>query len=378
MANFDVVVIGAGMAGASIAFELAADRRVLLLETESQPGYHTTGRSAALYIPAYGFENGSLRALTLASRDQLQSPPQDFHDGSLLSRRGLLYIARHEEASALEATYRQMFELFPGIQWLGRDAILGKLPALSDEYNGCAAFDPDVFDIDVHGMHQAYLRGLRRRGGEIRCSAEVTSLERRDGAWRVVAGGADCSASVVVNAAGAWAGRIAQLAGVAGVGLQPLRRTAVLLDPPPATDIGGWPSAVEFRNRFYFKPDAGLVLASPADESPSVPCDARPEELDVARAVHFVEESLGMEVRRVRSAWAGLRSFVADRSPVVGFASDAEGFFWLAGQGGHGIQIAPATARFAAALVRGTPPPRDLEELGFDPMTVSPARFPAG
>lgn len=375
MKTLDVVVIGAGMAGASVAYELAADLRVLLLEAESQPGYHATGRSAALFIPAYGFHHEALRLLTAASREQLESPAPDFHDGSLLRRRGLLYVSTREELSELEATYRTMAELFPGIQWVGREFIRRVLPALTDEYGAAAAFDADVFDIDVHGLHQAYLRGLRRRGGEVVCGAEVTALDRRSGSWWVSTGVGHWSAPLVVNAAGAWAEKVAELAGVAGIGLQPLRRTAVLIDPPSAAAVDDWPSVVEFRNRFYCKPDAGLLMASPADEIPSVPCDAQPEDEDVAYAVHYMEQALGMQVQRVRSSWAGLRSFVADRSPVVGYAPDAEGFFWLAGQGGHGIQIAPATARLAAKLLRGGPPPEDLLRLGLEPRTISPARL---
>jgi len=375
MKTFDVVVIGAGMAGASIAFELAADLRVLLLEAEWQPGYHTTGRSAALFIPAYGFQHEALRALTAASREQLQSPTREFHDGNLLRRRGLLYVSTREELPELEATYRSMAEYFPGIQWVGREFTRRVLPGLTDEYGAAAAFDADVFDIDVHGLHRAYLGGLRRRGGEVVCGAEVTALDRRSGSWRVSTGAGHWAAPLVVNAAGAWADRVAELAGIDGVGLRPLRRTAVLIDPPSGAAVDDWPSVVEFRNRFYFKPDAGLLMASPADETLSAPCDAQPEEEDVAYAVHYMEQSLGMQVQRVRSAWAGLRSFVADRSPVVGYAPDAEDFFWLAGQGGHGIQIAPATARLAAALLRGGPPPEDLLRLGLEPRTISPARL---
>jgi D-arginine dehydrogenase len=377
MKTFDVVVIGAGMAGASIAFELAAELRVLLLEAEWQPGYHTTGRSAALFIPAYGFQHEALRALTAASREQLQSPTSEFHDGSLLRRRGLLYVSTREELPELEATYRSMAEYFPGIQWVGREFTRRVLPGLTDEYGAAAAFDADVFDIDVHGLHRAYLGGLRRRGGEFVCGAEVTALDRLAGFWRVSTGAGHWGTPLVVNAAGAWADRVAELAGVAGVGLQPLRRTAVLIDPPSGAAVDDWPSVVDFRNRFYFKPDAGLLMASPADETPSPPCDAQPEDEDVAYAVHYMEQALGMQVQRVRSAWAGLRSFVADRSPVIGYAPGAEGFFWLAGQGGHGIQIAPATARLAAALLRGESPPEDLLRLGLEPTAISPARLAA-
>jgi len=375
MKAYDVIVIGAGMAGASVAYELATDRRVLLLDTESQPGYHSTGRSAAVYVPSYDFHNRALFTLTRASRSQLETPEESFHSGSLLHSRGLLYIGTRGELPALETVYDELVGAFPGVQWVDTKFIRRLLPALADEYSGNAVFDADVSDIDVHGLHQAYLRGLRHRGGEVLCSAEVLAAERRNGAWQVSARGEVCCAPVLVNAAGAWVDRVAELAGVATIGIQPLRRTAVLLDPPPGVNVDGWPAATEFKGSFYFKPDASLVMASPADETPSVPCDAQPEELDVAYAAHFAEQALGMEVQRVRSCWAGLRCFVADRTPVVGYARDAEGFFWMAGQGGHGIQIAPATARLAAALVRREPLPEDLVELGFDTAWVAPDRL---
>ena len=375
MTTYDVIVVGAGMAGASVAYELATDRRVLLLETESQPGYHSTGRSAAVYIPTYDAHNRALFTLTRASRGQLEAPAAEFHAGGLLHPRGLLYIGSRDELTALRGVYEALVAGFPAIRWVDRAFIKGILPQLADEYSGNAVFDADVADIDVHGLHQAYLRGLRHRGGEVLCGAEVVAVERRGGLWQVTAGGQDWSAPVLVNAAGAWADRVAELAGVAKVGLQPMRRTAILIEPPPGAVISGWPAAAEFKGSFYFKPDAGLVMASPADETPSAPCDAQPEELDIAYAAHFVEQALDMQVERVRNSWAGLRCFVADRTPVVGYAQDAEGFFWLAGQGGHGIQIAPATARLAAALLRAQPLPDDLLQLGFDPAWVAPERL---
>jgi len=375
MTAYDIIVVGAGMAGASVAYELATDRRVLLLEAESQPGYHSTGRSAAVYIPAYDAHNRALFTLTRASRGQLEAPAAEFHAGGLLHPRGLLYIGSRDELTALRGFYEALAAGFPAIRWVDREFVKCILPQLADEYSGNAVFDGDVADIDVHGLHQAYLRGLRHRGSEVLCGAEVVAVERRGGLWQVTASGQDWSTPVLVNAAGAWADRVAELAGVAKIGLQPTRRTAILIEPPPGAVISGWPAAAEFMGRFYFKPEASLLMASPADETPSVPCDAQPVELDIAYAAHFVEQALDMQVERVRNSWAGLRCFVADRTPVVGHAQDAEGFFWLAGQGGHGIQIAPATARLAAALLRARPPPDDLLQLGFDPAWVAPERL---
>jgi len=374
MANYDVIVIGAGMAGASIAYELSADRRVLLLEREEHPGYHATGRSAAVYIPTYDFQLTPLFLLTRASREFLEAPSPDFSEFGFLKPRGLIMVCQQEQVVALKATYQALASVWPGVELVDGSFMRKLVPVLSDAYAACGIFERDVFDIDVHALHEGYLRGFKRRGGETICKAAVQSIARSAANWSVTTEEGSSEAPVVVNAAGAWADEVAALAGVAPVGLQPLRRTAILVDPPAGVCIDEWPGIADFGGQFYFKPDAGLILASPADETPSSPCDAQPEELDVAYAAHFAQEALGLQVRRVKHSWAGLRSFVEDRCPVVGFAPDSDGFFWLAGQGGHGIQIAPATARLAASLVRGETVPADLRELGFDAASVSPAR----
>ena len=378
MDTFDVIVIGAGMAGASVAAELSATARVLLLEREEQPGYHSTGRSAAAYIPSYGHDSPGLRLLTHCSLSFLQQPPETFQPATLLHPRGLLTLAPPGQEAAAESEFERVRQVVPGIVRADREFIRWKIPLIRDEYLTFGWYEPDVFDIDVHALHEGYLRTLRQRGGRLVTSTDITAVQRGGAQWHVSTRGDTFSAPLLVNAAGAWADQVAALAGVGGIGLMPLRRTAILLDPPAGCDVSGWPLMLASDGSFYLKPDAGLILASPADEHPSLACDARPEELDIAYAAHHAQEALQLEVRQVRHSWAGLRNFVADRAPVIGFAADAEGFFWLAGQGGHGIQTAPAAARLAADLLLHNGVPTDLEQAGFDPAWVSPRRIQAG
>ena len=376
MSNYDVIVIGGGIAGASVAYELSQNQRVLLLEREKQPGYHATGRSAAVYIPTYGHQIAPLFQLTKASRSFMESPPQDFFEESLFKPREMLMVGQSGQTERAKKIQRAMASVNPGIELVDSNFVREKVPVLTTEYADCGIFDPAVFDIDTHGLHDGYLRGLKRRSGDILCESKVEQLSRTNGQWVVTTFRAELfDAPVVINAAGAWADEIACLAGVQGIDLQPLRRTAILVDPPEGSDIENWPLIADFSGRFYFKPDAGLLLASPSDETLSPPCDAQPEELDIAYAAQFLEEVLGLQVKNVRHSWAGLRSFVADHAPVIGYAPDSEGFFWLAGQGGHGFQTAPAMARVAASLVRDEPLPADLIELGFDEAGVSPDRL---
>ena len=377
METFDIIIIGAGMAGASVAAEVSGAARVLLLEREEQPGFHSTGRSAAAFIPSYGCDNPSLRLLTNHSLSFLQEPPENFRIPTLLHPRGLLTLCPPGQESLAEAELERLQQTIPGIVRADSDFIREKIPLIRDEYLAAGSYEPDVFDMDVHALHEGYLRTFRHHGGRLVNRANITGLERSGDVWRVETPEASYSAPLLVNAAGAWADEIAALAGISAIGLTPLRRTAVLLDPPAGCDVSGWPLVLASDGSFYLKPDAGLILASPADEHPSPPCDAQAEELDIAYAVHYAQEALQLEVRQVKHSWAGLRNFVADRTPVIGFAPDAEGFFWLAGQGGHGIQTAPAAARLAASLLLDNGIPADLAQAGFDPAWVSPRRLEA-
>ena len=374
MQSYDVIVIGGGMSGASVACELACSTRVLLLERESMPGFHSTGRSAAAFILSYGHEIASLRLLTQASQSFLSNPPPGFCNGEILKRRGLLTVCEPHQVRELEAQYELTRQVFPGQSLIVADAIRRLVPPLSPALSHLALLDSEAYDIDVHTLHDGYLRGLRRAGSTAQSGCEVQQLRFARGQWRVTTPVETFSAPIIVNAAGAWADTIAALAGIRVAGIRPLRRTAVLVDPPRGEVVSSWPVVFDYEGRFYFKPEAGLLLASPADETPSPACDAQPEELDVAYAVSYVEHAFGIEVAHVRRKWAGLRCFAADRVPVIGYDEEATGFFWLAGHGGHGIQIAPAASRLATALISGQRMPRELETLGFDPAMVSPSR----
>lgn len=371
MPAFDFLIIGSGVAGAGAAYELADGAQVLVLEREDVHGYHTTGRSAALYIETYG--NAVIRGLTRASRGFFEAPPQGFGDYPLLTPRGCLNIARTDQLGALAAATAEAGEAAVAMT---REAVLDLVPVLRPDYVAGGLLEPAAMDVDVAALHQGFLSGAKARGAQIRTGCEVTAITRAPGGFRVTCASRETfEAAVVVNAAGAWADRVAVLAGARPAGLEPLRRTAVILEAPGGLDIGGWPAVIDVDEQFYFKPEAGRILASPADETPSEPSDAAPDELDVAICIDRVQQAADLPVRRVVRAWAGLRSFVADRSPAIGFDPDLAGFFWLAGQGGYGVQTAPAAARVAAALARGGTLPADIAAQGVLTAELTPARL---
>ena len=368
----DIIVIGAGIAGASVAAGLAGHARVLLLEREERPGYHTTGRSAALFTIAYG--PPVIRALSRASHAFFRDPGSPFIQQPLLKTRGVIFAGHEGQADALTDLQD---ELGAAVRPLDTQTALAMMPLIRRDYLAAALMDESAADIDVDQLHQHYLKTFQAQGGTLRTHACVTAIAREGGGWSVEAGGERFFADTVVNASGAWADEIAAMAGVAPVGLMPKRRTAVLIDPPAGFEPDKpetWPMVVDAEEEFYIKPDAGLLLISPADETPSPPCDAQPEELDVAICVDRIERAFDVSVRRIAHKWAGLRSFVADKCPVIGYAPDAKGFFWLAGQGGYGIQSAPAAARTAAALVLGQEIPADIAAEGVSAEALSPAR----
>ncbi|MBK9443774.1 MAG: FAD-binding oxidoreductase [Comamonadaceae bacterium] len=373
MQNPDILIIGAGMAGAAAAYYLAPHRRVLLLEREAQPGYHATGRSAAMFAQTYG--NATVRALTTASKSFYVNPPAGFSDYPLVTPRGALIVGSAADQEALAQTWQALRALVPNVQWWSQTDILQRVPVLQPEMAQCGIYEPDAMDMDVHAIHQGFLRGAKASGAQLLCDAEVTQVQRGPEGWHVKTRAGNFVAPVLINAAGAWCDVLAQLAGVAPVGLQPKRRTAFIIDTPPGCDISAWPLVINAQESFYFKPDAGMLLLSPANEDPVEAQDAQPEELDVAIAVDRIEAATTLQIRQVRRKWAGLRSFVADKTPVVGFAPDAPGFFWLAGQGGYGIQTAPAMGQLAAALVQDLPLPPHIAHLGLNASDVAPGRF---
>jgi D-arginine dehydrogenase len=369
---FDIAIIGGGMVGATAAANLAPHVRVLVLERESQPGYHATGRSAALFSEIYG--NASIRALTRASREFLYAPPPGCTDASLVSQRGMLYIAHAGQLDALEA-FATLPDVAAGTRRLGAGEACALLPCLRADYVAAAVYEPDAQDLNVHALHQGYLRVLRAHGGRLVNNAGVTALQRQDDAWAIGTDAGAFRAKIVINAAGAWVDEIAKLAGAAPIGIQPLRRTAFMADPPVGSDSDGWPMLIDIDEQFYLKPDAGRLLLSPADETPSAPCDALPEDMDIAIAVDRIEQATTLSIARVQQKWAGLRSFVADGSPVIGYDPEVAGFFWIAALGGYGIQTAPAVGQLAAALVRHQAVPGDMLERGLDVALLAPQRF---
>jgi D-arginine dehydrogenase len=370
-ADVDVVVIGAGIAGASVAALLAETLKVVVLERESFPGMHSTGRSAALFSEIYG--SAPIRALSRASRDFLYSPPAGFVEAPIVRPRGALHIASEAQLGALDA-FCALPDVAPSIRRQSADAARALCPILRPDYIAGAALETASADVDVDVLHQGWLRQLKARGGRLIVDAEVKSLMRQGDGWRVETSEQTIDARIVINAAGAWADQIAALAGVDTIGLQPRRRTALIVDAPQGADSDAWPMVIDIAEQFYFRPDAGALLLSPGDETPSEPCDAQPDEWDIASAIDRVGAATTLEVRRVRRSWAGLRSFAPDRNPVVGYAPDAPGFFWLAGQGGYGIQTAPAMAKLATALVRGAPVPDDLARFAVNPDDLRPGR----
>jgi D-arginine dehydrogenase len=377
-----VLIIGAGIAGAAAAYMIGARARVILLEREAQPGYHSTGRSAALFTETYGTE--TTRALTVASRAFMVAPPAGFTEHPLLTPRGVLIVGPAEARAVLEEKCATFGALVASVRMLDAPEIAQQVPVLRPEAAVYAVSEPQAMDIDVHAAHRGYLRGAvdaaagsERAGTRLVCDAGVQRIERIGADWRVTTAAGVFTAPVLINAAGAWVDEIAALAGVAPIGIAPKRRTAVTFDPPPQLAVAGWPMVMAHDETLYFKPDAGRLLVSPADETPSPPCDVQPDELDIAIAIDRLEQMTTLPVRRLAAKWAGLRSFVADRTLVAGFDAQAPGFFWLTGQGGYGIQTSPAMGRITAAAVLGDPFPETAAAVGLDAARLSPSRVRA-
>ena len=372
MAKIDFLVIGGGMAGASVAAELSREANVVLVEAEEQPGYHSTGRSAALFSEIYG--NAPIRALSRASRPFLFDPSPDFCSVPLVHPRGTLFIARADQMERLTA-YAALPDIAPATRLMTLTEMKQLCPLLREDQVAGGLYEPGSMDLEVHELHTGYLKQFRRNSGLTLTNARVTAIRREGDMWVVEAAGQKLSAPVLINAAGAWADEIATMAGVAPIGVVPHRRTAALIDAPAGVESEAWPLVIDIDEEFYVKPDAGLLLISPADETVSEPCDAQPEDIDIATAAHRIEGVIAIKVKRIKHSWAGLRSFVADRSPVAGYDPAVEGFFWLAGQGGYGIQTAPALARTAAALALGRNLPDDLIAAGVSARDIAPVRL---
>lgn len=367
----DFIVVGAGIAGASVAYWLAPHGRVVILERESQPGYHSTGRSAALFIETYG--PAPVRSLTCASRRFFASPPAGFSESPLLRPRGELLVGSVEQREQFEQYCEELRGT--GItRRLDREATCSLVPVLRRERVIGSLHEPEASDIDVHALHQGYLRQVRRLGGIVACDSEVTQMERSGSDWIVQAGDASYSSPVVLNAAGAWADRVAILAGAAALGVRPMRRSAFTFAAPAGLDISSWPAVMSAGDDWYFKPEAGMFLASPSNADPVEPHDVQAEEMDIAMAIDRIETMTTLSVRRPARVWAGLRSFVSDGSLVGGYDDRVPGFFWVAAQGGYGIQTSAAMGEACAALARGRPIPGHLSDFGVTAESLSPAR----
>jgi len=377
MTIHDYAIIGAGMAGASVGWELArSGAAVLLLEREAQPGYHSTGRSAALYLQTYG--TPAIRALTRASRAFFDAPPGGFTDSAILAPRGVLYVAGPDQLDLLEQTSQALRREAPHMERLASAQLRERVPVLRPEAAAAGLWEDGAADIDVHALHQGYLRGLRQHGGLLRTGAEVTALARTQGVWTLtLADGMQVQARYVVNAAGAWADGVARQAGAAPVGLVPMRRTAFTFAPPAGVDAAHWPAVIGVDEGWYFKPDAGQLLGSPANADPVPAHDVQPEEIDVATAIWRIEQITTLTIRRPSHVWAGLRSFVADGDFVIGWDTGVQGFFWLAAQGGYGIQSAPGYALLARNLLLHEPLDAALAAQGLDAACLAPQRLRA-
>ena len=361
--EFDIVVIGAGIAGASVAAHLAETRRVAICEMEERPGYHTTGRSAAAYEPNYG--PPPILALTRAAR-------APFEQGGYLTPRETVFFMPEWQQQAFDklmAVQQGMVEISPA-------AAKAKFPLLKEGYARRAVLDPGTADIDVDLLHQFYLKLFRQRGGQLRCDRPVTALEKGT-SWTVRAGAETIRAGIIVDAAGAWGDKVAEMAGRKPIGLQPKRRSIAVVPGPDGVDVMRWPLVGDVGETWYCKPQSGKLLVSPADAEPVEPHDAYADDMTLAEGIERFEQGVDLQVTRVERTWGGLRSFAPDGNPVVGYDARQDGFFWLIGQGGYGIQSSPALSRLAAALVLGDRPPTDIMDEGLVLSEISPLRFQA-
>ena len=367
----DVLIIGGGVAGLSAAAALAPHAKVTVLEAEEAIGFHSSGRSATMLHYALG--DRLVRALTLASRSFFESPPENFAETALGEPMPVLVHARADEKAELDRLDADIIP-FAKLERLDADGLREECPLLRTGPGGSehGLIDRAGLKLDGNGLLQGFARQLQRHGGELRTDARIASIEREGERWKVeTERGESLSAGLLVNAAGAWADRVAETAGVRPLGIRPMRRTIIVFDAPDGTDVSRLPFTKTIGDELYFGQEAGRIFASPMDEIPTDPCDAQPDEYEMALAAHRVEERTNAKVERIVHRWAGLRSFAPDRHPVVGFDPDAEGFFWLAGQGGAGLQSAPAVAEIVRSLIIGG----GSSVAGVDPEALSPARL---
>jgi D-arginine dehydrogenase len=362
----EVAIIGAGIAGAGVAAELAGDLKTTLIEQESRPGYHTTGRSAAIFIRNYG--NAVIRALSRASAPLFEGADRALFPQPLLSPRGLLYIAEPDGLSE----HRELLSEADGLAEITVAEAMAMVPALRRERIAAAAYEADAQDIDVAALHEGWLRKARSAGTQVLTDAPLLQARHSGGEWAIETPKARIHAKVIVNAAGAWADVVAKACGVDPIGLTPMRRSMAVLPAPEGYDVRHWPLVADAAEGWYCKPDSGRLLVSPSEEIPVEPHDAYVDDMVLAEGLYRFEQAMDIPVTRVERSWAGLRTFAPDRTPVAGFDKTAENFFWLAGQGGYGMQTSPALSRLAGQLIMRASPTEGLDALV---PALSPNRF---
>ena len=373
MREADFLIIGAGIGGTSCANWLSEKHSVIVLEMEHQPGYHTTGRSVAVYTESYGPR--TIRALAKSGFEFFTNPSPEFTDIPLSRPQGLFFVAREDQRATMEKALAAVQELSPDISMISTADAVAKIPVLREDYLGAAFFEPSALALDVSAIHQGYIRGLAGNGGEIICNAEVERFERKGGKWHVSTPVGEFAAPVVINAAGAWADVVAERIGARAIGLQPKRRTVIAFTPPNVAVDEKWPVVIDIDEEFYFKIDAGAVLGSPGDETPVPPQDVQPEEIDIAYTVDRLERATTMKVQKLIRTWAGLRSFVPDGVPVVGYDPNVEGYFWCAGQGGYGIETSNGMGQASAGLASGAGLPDHIKALDVKASDLAPERL---
>jgi D-arginine dehydrogenase len=373
----DFAIIGGGIAGASLAYRLAealgSGKNIKVFEREDRPGYHSTGRSAAVYTETYG--PPVIRALTAGSRPFFDNPPDGFASHDLLHPLGLLLAGTESARSQAEKIYADCRALTPNVTFLEGSDITDLVPVLRPAWTAVGVLEPDAMSMDVAALHDGYLRGFKAMGGEIIVDAEILGLNSSLNGWDIETKAGRWKAQTVINAAGAWADEVVSLAQLSPLGLQPKRRTAIVFQSPDDLPDTDWPMVNDVDETFYFKPDAGRILASPEEETPMPACDVQPDELDIAITVDRLQQATTFDIKRIDNKWAGLRSFFSDGVPCAGFDSANSGFFWLAGQGGYGITTSDAMARVSTALLLGKDTPADLVDIGVDISELNPGRF---
>ena len=370
---FDFLVIGGGAAGASVAYELSCLGRVALVEREAQPGYHSTGRSAAVIAENYG--PPGWQKLSTASRPFFENPPDGFAEYALLRPLGALFLATSDTEADLRRSETELRRRGVSCELMPATAALELCSVLKIGDYTFALYEPGCADIDANALLQGFLRLARRNGAKFLFSAEAMVIRRQDRVWQVECAKTVLTAPILVNAAGAWADRVAELAGLPRRGITPYRRTAITFDAPIGCDFAAWPMTFDVAETWYFKPEGGRIMVSPVDKTPIEPCDCQPDEFDVATAADRIERATTMRVRHIHSRWAGLRSFAPDEEPVIGPDPVEPSFIWYAGQGGNGVMASPGGAHLAAALATGGDIPDAMKRLGITLDLISPARL---